>query len=75
MELSNKNIFVKKKKTNKVWWLEGPGTKGEMIFSFDRKKSYNLFADYPDAMTAEEVEIFDRENPFWAEFFAERRNK
>ena len=71
MAASNKNIFVKNKKTDKVWWLDGPGYKGDMIFSFDRKKRFNLFQDYPNALTPEEKEIFDRENPFWAEFFAE----
>lgn len=26
-------------------------------------------------MTNEEVELFDKENPFWAEFFAERKKR
>ncbi|WP_422938712.1 DUF7675 family protein [Streptococcus vicugnae] len=34
---------------------------------------YSLFADYPHNMTAEEVEIFDKENPFWANFFKWRK--
>jgi hypothetical protein len=32
-----------------------------------------MFRDYPDAMAKEEVEIFDKENPYWANFFAERK--
>ena len=41
--------------------------------SFDRKKIYNLFEDYPYNMTEEEVEIFDSENPFWRDFFSDRK--
>ena len=39
------------------------------------KKIYNLFADYPHNMTAEEVKIFDNENPYWAAFFKDRKNE
>ena len=28
-----------------------------------------LFADYPYKLTAEQKAIFDRENPFWRDFF------
>ena len=37
-----------------------------------RKKIYNLFRDYPHNMTEEEVRIFDRENPYWRDFFSDR---
>lgn len=53
---------------DRVWWKDSDAI-GEHIFSFDRKKEYNLFADYPDKLTPEEKEIFDKENPFWVEFF------
>ncbi|WP_419991705.1 DUF7675 family protein [Streptococcus mitis] len=46
---------------------------GEHLLSFDRKKIYNLFEDYPYNMTEEEVEIFDSENPFWRDFFSDRK--
>lgn len=43
-----------------------------MAFSFDRKKIYNLFKDYPYNMTEEEIEIFKKEEPYWANFFSAR---
>lgn len=61
--------FYKEKPTDKVWWAETPDTVGENLFSFDRKKVFNLFADYPDKLTNEEKAIFDKENPYWVEFF------
>jgi len=45
----------------------------EFLFSFDKKKIYNLFLDYPHNMTEEEVRIFDSENPFWRDFFSDRK--
>lgn len=58
---------------DKIWWLEVLNEKGLWLFSFDKEKIYNLFQDYPWKMTDEEVEIFDREQPYWAEFFRDRK--
>lgn len=58
---------------HQIWWLEVMNEKGLWLFSFDREKIYNLFEDYPDKLTAEEVEIFDREQPYWADFFRDRK--
>lgn len=38
---------------------------GLMLFSFDKQKIYNFFKDYPDKLSFEEKEIFDKENPYW----------
>ena len=65
--------FYKIKVTDRIWWVDNSDTCGEHLFSFDKKKIYNLFADYPHNLTAEEREIFDKENPFWKEFFKDRR--
>ena len=56
--------FYKKKKSDTVWWLkaEGAGHK----FSFDKEKVFDLMRDYPDQLSPEQKEIFDRENPLWA---------
>lgn len=49
--------------------------KGEILFSFDKKKIYNAWIDYPYNLTEEEKELFDKENPKWKEFFKDRCNK
>ena len=58
---------------HQIWWLEVLNAKGLWLFSFDKEKIYNLFEDYPWSLTEEQVEIFDRENPYWADFFRERK--
>ena len=59
----------------KVAWIRKPGQYGEMLFTFDGEKVFNLFRDYPHELTPEQKEIFDAENPFWAGFFAHRSQK
>lgn len=63
--------WYKEEPEDQVWWLDTVEDKGRFIFSFDKKKQYNLFEDYfklpPDLK-----EIFDTENPFWHEFFEGR---
>ena len=61
--------FYKNNEESKIWWIDNIDFRGELLFSFDQKKNYNLFADYPHNMTEEEVEIFNQENPFWRDFF------
>lgn len=64
--------FYKKNDNDLVWWVNNRDKIGEMLFSFDKKKIYNLFKDYPYNLTKEEKEIFDKENPYWVEFFKDR---
>ena len=64
--------FYKNHKADKEYWAETLDCIGEFLFSFDQVKVYNLFADYPDKLSKEEKEIFDRENPFWRDFFEDR---
>lgn len=64
--------FYKERETDIIWWKPSEFI-GEWLFSFDKKKVYNMFHDYPFAMTDEEIRIFDKENPFWADFFKERK--
>jgi hypothetical protein len=65
--------FYKNNKTDMIWWCDNLDTVGEFLFSFDKKKIYNLFKDYPFNLTKKEKIIFDKENPYWKEFFAERQ--
>lgn len=60
-----------KEKGTQIYWLDN-GCDGIMEFSFDRKKIYNLYRDYPWKLSKTEKEIFDKENPFWADYFRGR---
>ena len=65
-------IFHKEDKGNIVWWVEDPNDIGTLAFSFDRHKIFYLFHDYPYKLSPIQKEIFDRENPYWADFFKGR---
>lgn len=67
------NDFYKNNPSDKIWWLDNPDVVGEFVFSFDKKKTFNLFADYPHNLTPEQKEIFDKENPYWKDFFKDRQ--
>ncbi len=47
---------------------------GEFLVSFDRKTVFNIFSDYPWKFTPEQKALFDKENPYWANFFRERND-
>lgn len=68
----NEENFYKNNPDDKIWWLEDPDKIGVWLFSFDRKKIFNMFEDYPQKLTSEEKRIFDAENPYWADFFKDR---
>lgn len=61
--------FYKENETDRIWWVNTVDNIGLYLFSFDRKKIYNLFSDYPHKLSAEEKRIFDEENPYWKAFF------
>ncbi len=77
MESNNDNqnnnlVFYKENKNDTISWIDNIGVIGERLFTFDGKKIYNLFADYPHNLNKKEKAIFDKENPYWANFFNDR---
>lgn len=71
--MENKNyIFEKNNPTDEIWWVEDIESIGKMMFTFDKKKIFNVFEDYPHNLTAEQKRIFDKENPYWANFLKDR---
>ena len=66
MARSNDLIFEKNNENDVIMWAYDPERDGEHLFSFDGVHVFNLFADYPHKLTAEQKTIFDRENPVWA---------
>ena len=64
--------YYKENEGDQVWWLDIPDDIGTIVFSFDKKKKYYLFRDYPDKLTVEQWMIFNAENPYWVDFFDDR---
>lgn len=69
MKLSD---FYKNNPNDTIWWVDNLETVGEFLFSFDQKKIFNMFRDYPHELTKEQKRVFDKENPNWAKFFKGR---
>lgn len=70
-------LFYKENKHDSFFWVttideDGSSIIGEVKISFDKKKVYNLFTDYPDKLSVQERDIFSKESPFWRKFFEGR---
>lgn len=65
--------FYKKQKSDKIYWIDDSDSVGNYMFSFDKKKLFNLFRDYPYGLTPYQKSVFDSENPYWKEFFKDRQ--
>ena len=59
---SDTPVWEKRYDGSKIWWKNVPGVIGEFVFSFDKKREYNLFQDY-DKLTPEQRKLVDAENP------------
>ena len=66
------SFFYRNHRDDQVWWLDHPDMDGVLEFSFNKQEVFNLFADYPWKLTPEQKNIFDRENPYWEDFFKDR---
>lgn len=64
--------FYKQNESDKIYWVDDLSHVGSHLFSFDKKKIYNIFEDYPHNLTAKEKDIFDKENPYWADLLRDR---
>lgn len=64
--------FYKEEPWQTIWRVDEMDEIGKLLFSFDKKKIYNLWQDYPHNFTPDEKEIFDKEFPYWADFFKDR---
>ena len=73
--MSSEFEWYKNDPDDKIWWLDEYDTVGILRFSFDKRKIYYLFQDYPEKLTAEELRIFNAENPYWAEFFGQVKSE
>ena len=72
--MGKSNKYFKNNPGDVIWWVDNSDeVDGEFVFTFDRKTHFNMFTDYPHRLTKEQKEVFDKENPFWKEFFADRR--
>ena len=53
--------------------IDNPDVIGEFNFTFDGEKIYSMWKDYPYNLTEEEVKLFDEAEPYWADFFKDRK--
>lgn len=65
--------FYKKNESDVIWLADDPENVGEFKFSFDKKKIFFLYKDYPHALTPAQKATFDHENPEWADYFKDRK--
>lgn len=57
--------FMKKSESALISWVV-PTAYGDQRFSFDRKKIYDFWKDYPEKLSNEEQAIFRNECPYLA---------
>ena len=69
------DILTKDNENKRVWWTAPVGTVGTVLFSFDGKRLYNLWRDYPFNLSEEEQEIFREDEPFWYKKLGHRKRQ
>lgn len=70
----NDGTFYREGTDKKTWWKTNEDGSISHEFTFDRKKIFHLFKDYPEALTPEEQETFDKENQYWVGFMIFQRH-
>ena len=71
--MADQSKFYKNNDDDVIWWVFNPEKVGEFLFTFDKKQIFNMFQDYPEKLSEEQLAIFNDENPEWKEFFSDRR--
>lgn len=68
---NGETVWIKNSPKHKISWKHSG--EDNMVFRFedDPGTEYYLYRDY-GSLTKAQKAIFDRENPFWARFFAGR---
>lgn len=67
------DILDLKKISEHIWEVPLLNNVGQLLYTFDKRKVYNLWIDYPWEFSKQELEIFEKEVPFWADFFSDRK--
>ncbi|MCD7975123.1 MAG: hypothetical protein LUF25_04985 [Phascolarctobacterium sp.] len=69
--------FWKRSPENKIWGvsevIDSDRMPGRILISFDKKKFYNIYGDYPAKMSEEERKIFEKEYPDWVAWLNGRK--
>lgn len=69
-QASSNELYEKNNENDTIWWVISVGERGTWEFTFDQQTIFNMFEDYPEKLTQEQKQIFDKENPYWARFFS-----
>ena len=69
--IDNYDIFKESKK-HKIWQVNEKDAIGSLLITFDKKKVYNLWTDFPLKFKQSEIEIIKEEMPYWYDFFNDR---
>ena len=62
--------FYKKHDGDTIWWIRDLDKVASTYFTFDKKNYYNLL-DYPEGLSKEQKELFDKENPEYVKYLNE----
>ncbi len=61
--------FYQRDKRIKIWETSFINERfGPILFSFDKKTIFNFWEDYPDKLTPEQIELFNKWDPTIAAF-------
>ena len=64
--------LYKRNSNDIIQWVDNDML-GIFEFTFDGGITvYNMYRDYPYKLSPEQKAIFDKENPFWADYFRDR---